>query len=625
MNSAAQFLIVCALAFAGSFPHSSPVWAQDEEVLDFEDLDEEAFADDSLNEESLGEDDFDEELNASESTPSESTTPTEQAAPAEPPAPAEPALTEPAPELGGREEVNESTLEPLNEAPPELAEDPPTSEEMGITTPEENLAAPEPAPTPIPESQPEEETSSSSGFANLGTSSDGGPDLEYEARLYDIYIRHLSQRTTSEEWDRVVGERTDQRYRIQRGDTLWDISQTLFGDGNYWPKIWSLNTAITNPHLIRPGNVIRFILGDETGPPAFTVTENDDGEEPVVAPVLSGTEGEPDIPPPVKRYNPVVKRLPPSLPAYQDPSVVTDQYDDAGIEYGRRKIVDLKDQIPLAAYITEEVPKGFGEVTEVETGYNLASSFQYVYVKMKPGEGNVGETYLSVMNRGAIKANRSIVPQKFLGYGIEVLGEVQLLERVSSIKKREGEGEVYRALVTKTVSPVAVGSVLIRDKIEQVDLTEKGSRSQTVAQIVGGQFSNDRKLYGPQSFAFLNRGTNDGIDIGQILPIRLNRQARDPDSQVLANIRAIGWLKVVRATPRFSTAIILRAWEGVVTGDFTGAGEMSLSQSGTSEIPPEATQTADGGSLEGEFGDGEGDSGSTGDFSDDEEIDEMTE
>ena len=44
-------------------------------------------------------------------------------------------------------------------------------------------------------------------------------------------------------------------------------------------KIWSVNSKITNPHLIEPQNVIRFILGSENEPPMFTITEGKEGSE----------------------------------------------------------------------------------------------------------------------------------------------------------------------------------------------------------------------------------------------------------------------------------------------------------------------------------------------------------
>src|SRR5262249_2626627 len=49
-------------------------------------------------------------------------------------------------------------------------------------------------------------------------------------------------------------------HRVQKGDTLWDISQSYFRNPWYWPKLWALNPAITNPHWIYPGDVLRLRL-----------------------------------------------------------------------------------------------------------------------------------------------------------------------------------------------------------------------------------------------------------------------------------------------------------------------------------------------------------------------------
>src|SRR6266853_1472784 len=50
-------------------------------------------------------------------------------------------------------------------------------------------------------------------------------------------------------------------YTIQKGDTLWDLSQKFLNNPWYWPKIWSLNPGIENPHWIYPGNKIRVVQG----------------------------------------------------------------------------------------------------------------------------------------------------------------------------------------------------------------------------------------------------------------------------------------------------------------------------------------------------------------------------
>ena len=44
-----------------------------------------------------------------------------------------------------------------------------------------------------------------------------------------------------------------------RGDTLWDICCYYFNDPWQWPKVWSYNPQITNPHWIYPGDLVRLL------------------------------------------------------------------------------------------------------------------------------------------------------------------------------------------------------------------------------------------------------------------------------------------------------------------------------------------------------------------------------
>ncbi len=64
-----------------------------------------------------------------------------------------------------------------------------------------------------------------------------------------------------------AGATTPDVHVVRGGDTLWDLCQYYFNNPWEWPKVWSYNPTITNPHWIYPGDLVQLYPGGQ-GPVA---------------------------------------------------------------------------------------------------------------------------------------------------------------------------------------------------------------------------------------------------------------------------------------------------------------------------------------------------------------------
>jgi len=128
-------------------------------------------------------------------------------------------------------------------------------------------AAPAPAPTPAAPAAP------SVKVIRIGP--DGNPVPEPAAEPSGWYYDDdAGQPTEDEGLATLHAGPTPELHQVRSGDTLWDICWYYFNDPWQWPKIWSYNPQITNPHWIYPGDLVRLVpKGMTTATPLPTNVE----------------------------------------------------------------------------------------------------------------------------------------------------------------------------------------------------------------------------------------------------------------------------------------------------------------------------------------------------------------
>jgi len=390
------------------------------------------------------------------------------------------------------------------------------------------------------------------------------PNLNLERKLHQQYLKAHAPDSWSEQKE-LAKDAYLENYRIQPGETLWSLSHVLYGDGSYWPRVWAQNHSITNPHLIRPGHSLQFLLGSEDDTPAFRFTEQDEdsGAELVASnnPVI-------EIPPPESPPRPVIA-VPPSFPEWQNISrrQPRNLIDDSGIIDTRRKPVQ---KILLRGYVQDKPVQPIGYFLENDTEAGLPLVNQYVYVKVKKGQGQVGDKMMVVGNSGKLKQIGKQYTPRVEAFLVQISGEIELSSQAQGRQVAGvdlNEYDIYRALVTKTTGLSQKDYALVDGSIPVVDIAPEGPAGSVEARVIGSEIHVVSQLYGQGSVVFIDKGSRQGVAPGQIFSLFVNRKSRHPQTPVEYSVAASGKLKVVKVDDEVATAVILDAHDGIIQGD----------------------------------------------------------
>ena len=335
------------------------------------------------------------------------------------------------------------------------------------------------------------------------------------------------------------------RYVVQKGDTLWDISKRFLKDPWRWASVWTINEQVKNPHLIYPGDVILLTYVD--GKPQLTVQR----QEPVVAP---STTPEPDA----------------TVSAVEPPAMATSAIEEpAGETPSGLPVVRLRPRahvgsilsaIPtitpdaIVPFLTEPLVVGRSEL--LNAGYvtiglddrvALGDSSEFYARGLKK---NSKAEYYQIFRQGAKLKHPDT--GETLAYEALYLGDAKVLER----------GDPTKLVVTRVKQEIAPTDRLL-EAPEKAALPyyfprapDKNVKGRILSAI------NGLREFGPGTIVAISLGKREGMQEGHVLRIlRHVGTSRDPVTKRLYNMpdEDSGLLMVFRVFDKVSYALIMDA------------------------------------------------------------------
>ncbi|HSD20402.1 MAG TPA: LysM peptidoglycan-binding domain-containing protein, partial [Anaeromyxobacter sp.] len=340
--------------------------------------------------------------------------------------------------------------------------------------------------------------------------------------------------------DAAGGQPTPDTYTIRHGDTLWDLSGRYLNNPWYWPKIWSYNPDIENPHWIYPGNLLKFFPSADEAPTRV---------EPIA-------EAEPEELAPVRDLEDLSRA---NLTA---PESIEEQ--DAVAVAGPYKIGYVAPRALLARHDTFVTPRELAESGAISAAFEeklMLATLDKAYARFERRAGvKPGETYVVYKTERPIRHPRT---NELFGWQSTVLGAAKVVAV---------DSKAATLVITHAFEPIERGAMLgpwTERFLRRVD--RRANRRALEGMIVGGQVQVVTQL-GEHHVVFIDRGAADGVEEGNVFTaVRAGdpygRAPGAPAWDPSLPKEDVGEMLVIDVKERASAALVTRSMIELAVGD----------------------------------------------------------
>ena len=304
------------------------------------------------------------------------------------------------------------------------------------------------------------------------------------------------------------------RYVVQRGDNLWDISGRFLQAPWRWPEIWYVNPQVQNPHLIYPGDLIELSYID--GKPRLSLKR---GSMVKLSPRIRESAIDAAIPAiPVSAIHPFLSRpYVLDAPALDSPYIVS---------FGQDHIVGSSHVKAYVRALTEEQPIHFDVV--------------------RPG-----------------KEYRDADTDELLGYEGLFVGSAELLKT----------GDPATVMLREMQLEFVIGDRLVPEVqgVSTANFIPKKPSQPILGSIIS--VLNGVSQIGQYNIVVIDKGERDGLSTGSVLNInRRGEMIRDTvnkrsGTKVQLPDEPAGTLMVFRVFERVSFGLVMHATDAMHLGD----------------------------------------------------------
>lgn len=334
------------------------------------------------------------------------------------------------------------------------------------------------------------------------------------------------------------------RHTVDKGDTLWDLSEGYLTDPWLWPNIWRLNPQIPDPHWIYPGQVVRIPLAP---PPTEPPTPP---EKPKAAAASFDPFRDPaseladDIPMPRGSGRPLPLHVTGGLDTVVTPAVPADEAARQRAEIA----AELARQYALGiGMVTWELP-GAGRILDSKRGWQHAAAGETVLIDA-PG-ARPGQRLGVYRDLGAVAA-----PDPRGASPGHLLADIAIIEIIAA------EGASQRAVIRHSFAELQRGD-LLGPVPALPEVTAASWEPLTIPATVLAT-KHHRMLAASGGIVYLDRGENQGLTPGMHLAVHSPAEGgitkRDAE------------LMILRVTPERAAALVTaNSRNHVRPGDLTG-------------------------------------------------------